>query len=129
MKDIRNFLELAATTREGENLISLWDRAYDIGYENGRKSLLRSLEEKMEEKYEEGVERGMGLGREEGYTVAKGGFDHAIQAMKDREAQKKANTTESGTQTDPKTTTTSVFTQTNILAACTTTSQAQTLVV
>ena len=44
MKDIRNFLKLAAATPEGQNLISLWDRAYDDGYRNGRKSLLRSLE-------------------------------------------------------------------------------------
>ena len=67
----------------------------------------------MEGKYKEGVEMGMGLGREEGYTVAKGGFDRAIQAMKDREAQKKANTTEIGTQTDPKTTMASNSSQTD----------------
>ena len=45
---------------------------------------------------------GMGLGREEGYTVAKGGFDCATQAMKDSKAQKKANTTEISTQQIPK---------------------------
>jgi hypothetical protein len=70
----------------------------------------------MEEKFEQGVKRGMDIGCEEGYTVAKGGFDGLLEKIKAREAQKKANTTESGTQMNPKTTTTSIHIQTNTLA-------------
>jgi hypothetical protein len=76
--DIKKFLEFAATTSDGENLIHLWERAYDDGYESGRKSLVRRLEMEMEDKFEEGVERGMNLGHEEGYNVAKEGFDGII---------------------------------------------------
>lgn len=102
-EDIKKFLRLAATTTEGENLKYLWERAYEDGYENGRKSLLRNLEIKMEDKFEEGIEKGMSLGREEGYTVAKEGFDGIINAMRAREASKTTVTTESGIQTDPST--------------------------
>jgi hypothetical protein len=112
-EDIKKFLRLAATTTEGENLKYLWERAYEDGYENGRKSLLRNLEIKMDNKFEEGIEKGMSLGREEGYTVAKEGFDGIINAMRAREASKTTVTTESGIQTDPSTTTTTtVYTQT-----------------
>jgi hypothetical protein len=99
-EDIKKFLRLAATTTEGENLKYLWERAYEDGYENGRKSLLRNLEIKMDNKFEEGIEKGMSLGREEGYTVAKEGFDGIINAMRAREASKTTVTTESGIQTD-----------------------------
>jgi hypothetical protein len=67
--DVKEFLKLASTKPEGENLVTLWRCAHGEGYENGRKSVLRNLEKKLEEKYEEGIERGMNLGREEGYTV------------------------------------------------------------
>jgi flagellar biosynthesis/type III secretory pathway protein FliH len=71
----------------------------------------------MEEKFEEGVEKGMDLGREEGYTVAKKGFDEIIKVIKAREAPKKAYTTVY-TQATPKTTTTTSFSvQTNNLTA------------
>ena len=61
----------------------------------------------MEEKFEEGVARGMDLGREEGYTVAKQGFDGIVKALKDREQLEKVSTSDFGTQTDsPHTTTT-----------------------
>ena len=61
----------------------------------------------MEEKFEEGVARGMDLGREEGYTVAKQGFDGIVKALKDREQSEKVSTSDFGTQTDsPHTTTT-----------------------
>ena len=54
----------------------------------------------MEEKFE-GVARGMDLGREEGYTVAKQGFDGIVKALKDREQLKKVSTSDFGTQTLP----------------------------
>ena len=60
----------------------------------------------MEEKFEEGVARGMNLGREEGYTVAKQGFDGIVKALKDREQSEKVSTSDFGTQTDSSHTTT-----------------------
>jgi hypothetical protein len=66
----------------------------------------------MEDKFEDGIEKEMSLGHEEGYTVAKEGFDWIINAMRAREASKTTITTESGIQTDPTTTTTTVYTQT-----------------
>src|SRR5882762_2842813 len=74
-QDIREFLKLAATKPEGGNLMYLWERAYEDGYVKGKKSLLQNLEGKLGEKFEEGLKRGMDLGREEGYTIAKEGFD------------------------------------------------------
>ena len=65
--DIKNFLNFAATTPEGQILTHLWQCTYKYGYENGKKSLLQNLERKIEEKFEEGVARGMALGREETY--------------------------------------------------------------
>ena len=103
--DIKEFLKLASTKPEGENLATLWRRAHYEGYENGRKSVLRNLEKKMEEKYEEGVERGMNLGREEGFTVARDGFRRAL-------ASKKANTNDAGTQTGTTTTSATSFDET-----------------
>ena len=114
-KDIKEFLKLASTTPEGENLGYLWRRAHGEGYEKGRKSLLQDLNKKMEDKFEEGVERGMDLGREEGYTIAKEAFDDIINTVKAREATKKAITTNSGTQTVSTTTITSIATQTSPL--------------
>jgi hypothetical protein len=108
IEDVKTFLQLASTTQEGKNLEILWRRAHREGYEKGKKSLLQSLERKMKEKYEEGVERGMNLGREEGFTVARDAFRDALKA-------RKANAIDSGTQTDPKTPTTSISTQTNPL--------------
>ena len=56
----------------------------------------------------------MDLGREEGYTVAKQGFNRIVKALKDREQLKKVSTSNFGTQTDsPHTTTTSISVQTN----------------
>ena len=111
-KDIKEFLKLASTTPEGENLGYLWRRAHGEGYEKGRKSLLQDLNKKMEDKFEE---RGMDLGREEGYTIAKEAFDDIINTVKAREATKKAITTNSGTQTVSTTTITSIATQTSPL--------------
>ena len=112
--DIKNFLNFAATTPKGQNLTHLWQQAYKHGYENGKKLLLQNLERKMEEKFEEGVARGMDLGREEGYTVAKQGFEGIVKALKDREQLKKVSTSDFGTQTvSPHTTTTSISVQTN----------------
>ena len=88
--DIKIFLNFAATTPEGQNLAHLWQRTYKYGYKNGKKSLLQNLERKMEEKFEEGVARGMDLGREEGYTVAKQGFDGIVKALKDGNSRKKS---------------------------------------
>jgi hypothetical protein len=98
-EDIKKFLELAGTTPEGKNLETLWRRAHGEGYEKGRKSLLRSLEMKLEERFEEGIDRGMNLGREEGYTVAKGGFDHLLAQIKAREDSKRPSTIDFSTQT------------------------------
>lgn len=111
-ESILAFLELAATTPEGANLERLWERAYEEGYEKGRKSLLLNLGIKMEEKFEEGVERGMDLGREEGYTVAKEAFDNIIKVVKAKEALK-VDTTEAGSQTETRATTTSISVQTD----------------
>ena len=112
--NIKIFLNFTATTPEGQNITHLWQQAYKHAYENGKKSLLQNLERKMEEKFEEGVARGMGLGREEGYAVAKQGFDRIVKALKDREQSKKVSTSDFGTQTDsPHTTTTSISVQTN----------------
>ena len=112
--DIKNFLNFAATTTEGQNLTHLWQCTYKYGYKNGKKSLLQNLERKIEEKFEEGVARGMGLGREEGYTVVKQGFDGIVKALKDREQLKKVSSSNFGTQMDsPHTTTTSISVQTN----------------
>jgi hypothetical protein len=99
-KDIENFLELADTTQESDNLRYLWERAYEDGFENGRRSLLQNLGKKMEDNFEEGVRRGMDLGREEGYTVAKEAFDDIIRVVKAREATK-VDTSDAGTQTNP----------------------------
>ena len=77
-EDIKEALELIATTSEGENLIYLWERAYKDGYESGRKSLLRSLEKNLEDRFEKGVEKRLDLGREEGYTVAKEAFNRML---------------------------------------------------
>ena len=85
--NVKEFLKLASTKPEAENLVTLWRRAHSEGYEKGRKSALRHLEKKLEEKYEEGVEKGMDLGREQGYTIAKETFDDIVKHMKDRESQ------------------------------------------
>ena len=61
-QNIREFLKLAATTPEGENLMHLWSLAFEDGYERGRKSLLRSMEKNLEDRFEKGVEKGMNLG-------------------------------------------------------------------
>jgi hypothetical protein len=79
-EDIKKILTFAATTSEGKNLLHLWERAHKDGYERGRKSLLWNLESKMKEKFEEGVQKGTDLGREEGYLVAKEGFDRSVKA-------------------------------------------------
>jgi flagellar biosynthesis/type III secretory pathway protein FliH len=50
----------------------------------------------MEDKFEEGVERGMDLGCEEGYNVAKEGFDGIVKELKAREARKQASTSNFG---------------------------------
>ena len=99
-EDIRRFLKLAGTTTESKNLENLWRRAYGEGYEKGRKSLLQGLEKKLEESFEKGVERGKDLGQEEGYTVAKEGFDAIVKALKARDTPK-TSTSDSGMQTDP----------------------------
>jgi hypothetical protein len=92
---------------------SLWRRAHAEGCEKGRKSLLQDLGKKMEDKYEEGIEKGMDLGREQGYMVAKEGFDGIVEGLKAR-ATLTASTSDAGTQTDPPAiTTTSVSVQTN----------------
>jgi hypothetical protein len=122
-EEITEFLELAATKSESENLRYLWERAYEDGYENGRKSLLRNLGKNLQDKFEDGVERGMDLGREEGYTVAKEGFDRLLEQIKAREDSKIRSTSNSGTQTSSTTfeiiktrTNLSVSTQTDSLA-------------
>jgi flagellar biosynthesis/type III secretory pathway protein FliH len=84
-EDIKKFLTLASTTPEGKNLENLWRRAHGEGYKKGKISLLQDLEKKMEHKFEEGVDRGMDLGHEQGYTVAKEGFDGIIKALKARD--------------------------------------------
>ena len=109
---INCFLATATSTLESENLEALWKRAYEEGYDNGRKAMLLNLGVKLEEKFEEGVRRGMDLGREEGYTVAKQGFDGIVKKLKDREDSKKVSTSNSSTQTEPTSTTANVFTQT-----------------
>jgi hypothetical protein len=126
-EDIKIFLKLASTTQEGRNLENLWRRAHEEGYEKERKSLLQDLEKKLEDRFEEGVERGMDLGREQGYTVAKEGFDGIIKELKAREASKTC-TINTGTQTDtPTATTTSISIQTSP-TTLTTTSQARVFV-
>ena len=50
--------------------------------------------------FEEGVKKGMDLGQEEGYTVAKEGFDSIVKRLKAREALKNTSRINSGTQTD-----------------------------
>jgi hypothetical protein len=108
------FLTTATSTLESENLEALWKRAYEEGYENGRKSLLPDIGRKLEERFEEGIERGMDLGREEGYTVAKEGFDGIVKGLRAREAQK-SSTAGTSAQTDPPaTTTTSISVQTDL---------------
>ena len=71
-------------------------RAYEDGYESGIKSLLRSLEKNLEDRFEKGVEKGMNLGRGEGYTVAKEGFDEIIKVTRAREAAKARTLVEKG---------------------------------
>jgi hypothetical protein len=63
--------------------------------------LLESTKREMEEMLEEGVKRGMDLGREEGYTVAKKGFDGIVKALKARETVNNISTS-AGTQTEPQ---------------------------
>ena len=63
--------------------------------------LLESTKKEMEEMLEEGVKRGMDLGREEGYTVAKKGFDGIVKALKARETVNNISTS-AGTQTKPQ---------------------------
>ena len=122
IEDIRSFLQLASTTPDGKNLENLWRRAHGEGYEKGRKSLLRNLEKKMEDKFEEGVERGMNLGREQGYTVAKEGFDSIIKALKAKDTPR-ISTSDSGMQMNPPVTISmSVGTQTSP-TTCVATSQ------
>jgi hypothetical protein len=74
-KSIAQFCNIAASTRDGENLRLLWTRALDegekVGMKEGKKLGLR-----------EGIEKGMNLGCEQGYLVAKEGFDRAIEAAK-----------------------------------------------
>ena len=53
----------------------------------------------MEDKYEEGTKKGMDLGREEGYTVAKEGFDYIVESMKAKEASKARTLVENGVDT------------------------------
>jgi hypothetical protein len=111
---INTFLATATFTLESENLEVLWKRAYEEGYKNGRKAVLQDLGGKLEEKFEEGVARGMDLGREEGYTVAKKGFDGIVKALRAREAQK-SSTADTSAQTDPPAiTTTPIFVQTDV---------------
>ena len=126
--------------QKGKTYYIYWNE----GYENGRKSLLWNLERKMEDKYEEGVEKGMNLGREEGYTIAKEGFDEIIKVKRAREAAKAQTSVKNGvdaclvptaavsTQTTAlivtaPSTMTSVSTQTNSTTS-TTMPEAQTLV-
>ena len=73
---------------------------------------LPNIERKMEDKFEKGVERGMDLGCEEGYIVAKEGFDSLLEKIKAREAQETTSSADSCTQTDPSPTTTTVSTGT-----------------
>jgi hypothetical protein len=99
---INSFLAATTFTLESENLELLWKRAYKEGFENGQKAIqpvLQRVGRKMEEKFEKGVARGMDLGREEGYTVAKEGFDNMVKALKAREAAK-ADITDTSSQTD-----------------------------
>jgi hypothetical protein len=113
---INTFLTATTSTLESENIKLLWERAYEEGYENGRKVVLPVLQRsrtKLEEKLEEGIRRGKDLGREEGYNVAKEGFDRIVRALKAREAPKTC-TIDADTQMDPQTTaTTSISIQTN----------------
>ena len=51
----------------------------------------------------DGLARGMDLDREEGYTLAKQGFDGIIKGLKDREDSKKISTSNSGMQMNPTT--------------------------
>jgi hypothetical protein len=128
-EDIENFINIAATTPEGENLKYLWERAYKEGFENGQKVIqptLQRIGKKLEEKFDKGVARGMDLGREEGYMLAKQGFDGIVKGLKAREAPK-VDTVVASTQTDPRAITTeSTSTQTNP-TTFTTTSQAHSL--
>jgi hypothetical protein len=67
----------------------------------------------MGDMFDEGVARGMDLGREEGYTVAKKGFDGIVEGLRAREAPK-SSTADTSTQTDlPTTATVSASVQTN----------------
>jgi hypothetical protein len=127
IEDIEKFLAFAATTPEGQNLQTLWQRAHKEGYRNGKKAVLLNVERKMEDKLEEGVKRGKDLGREEGYAVAKGVFDSMVEKIKAKESPK-TSTADSCTQTDLPiaTTGTSVYTQTTPQTATTTSVFAQT---
>ena len=64
---------------------------------------LQHIGGKREVKLEKGVARRMDLGREEGYALAKQGFDGIIKRLKDREDSKKISTSNSGMQTNPTT--------------------------
>jgi hypothetical protein len=69
--------------------------------------------------FDEGVARGVDLGREEGHTVAKKGFDQIVEGLRTREAPK-SSTADTSTQMDPLTT---VSVQTNPTALIATMSQ------
>jgi hypothetical protein len=73
--NIAHFLKLAATKPDSENLIELWERAFNEGYESGRISLLESLEEEMKERVDEGIEKRKGCRPCGGIQVAKEEFD------------------------------------------------------
>src|ERR1700679_4024514 len=100
-KCIAQFCNIAASTREGENLRLLWIRALDegekLGIKQGRKL---GIEEGRKLGTADGLERGMDLGREEGYLIAKEGFDRIIQGVKAKETPEKPNTHETATQTN-----------------------------
>jgi hypothetical protein len=67
----------------------------------------------MVDMFDVGVARGMDLGHEEGYIVAKKGFDGIVEGLRAREAPK-SSTNDTSTQTDPSmTATVSASVQTN----------------
>ena len=64
---------------------------------------LQHIGGKREVKLEKGVARRMDLGREEGYALAKQGFDEIIKGLKDKEDSKKISTSNSSMQMNPTT--------------------------
>jgi hypothetical protein len=74
---INTFLVPTTSTLESEKLNLLWKHAYEEGYENGWKAVLQNLdlERELGGMFDEGLARGMNLGCEEGYMVAKKGWD------------------------------------------------------